>query len=354
MHIRIAWFMFDTLPSLRSMAALTTPAPRCCRRRACGGEIGEEEARVETAVSLARTGAATNALIATAASLVRWDHATRLAFHERCWREVCGGAAAAAERAPLHAASRVAERFDAFDVLRAKAQAAAMHLNCATAAICFTGAGLSTAAGLGDYRGATGKWTREAWGDAAAYETEYEALRPTFAHEAVAKLVADGRVAYVISQNADGLHRLSGVPDDRLSDVHGSAFTEVCDGCGARYVRDAFGAPASFFCGSLAARDRLSSKVRARGPRGGLPRRRVPRPAPARRAVRRLRRQPLDGPRVRGVRRPPAGHGRKLRRRPRGLRARTRRSNRCPHIVSEKRRVRWCRRWRPRGARTAA
>ena len=40
----------------------------------------------------------------------------------------------------------------------------------------------------------------------------------------------------MVSQNADGLHHLSGIPYSKLSDVHGSAFTEYCPSCGKRYV----------------------------------------------------------------------------------------------------------------------
>lgn len=44
----------------------------------------------------------------------------------------------------------------------------------------------------------------------------------------------------MITQNADGLHHLSGIPYDKLSDVHGSAFTEYCSSCGERYVRETY------------------------------------------------------------------------------------------------------------------
>ena len=62
-------------------------------------------------------------------------------------------------------------------------------------------AGISTAAGLtlDDYGGKSGKWTLEAEGGISPYTTEYEALRPTFAYEAIAKLIEIGRLVYVAS-----------------------------------------------------------------------------------------------------------------------------------------------------------
>lgn len=172
---------------------------------------------------------------------VSWGEG-RVAFHAECWQALLGREArlAPGERRLLRQARATAEKFDAAAQLEAKAAFAGEILKGCSRAVCFTGAGLSTSAGLGDYRGKQGKWTLEAQGAETPYTTVYEELRPTFAHEAVAKLVDMGHIAYVVSQNADGLHHLSGIPYTKLSDVHGSAFTEYCPKCGMRYVRDTY------------------------------------------------------------------------------------------------------------------
>ena len=171
---------------------------------------------------------------------IAWEDAETLAFCYECWAQLEAASLHPSEREMFKQALRAVEKFDAETVLRDKATRAAEILRSSKAAICFTGAGMSTAAGLGDYRGKRGKWTLEAQGKEANYVTEYEALRPTFAHQAVAKLVEDGMLARVISQNADGLHHLSGIPYSKLSEVHGCAFTERCPKCGARYVRNTY------------------------------------------------------------------------------------------------------------------
>ena len=46
-----------------------------------------------------------------------------------------------------------------------------------------------------------------------------------------------GHIKYIISQNGDGLHPLSGVPTDRLSELHGNVFKEYCEKCCKVYFR---------------------------------------------------------------------------------------------------------------------
>ena len=111
-----------------------------------------------------------------------------------------------------------------------------------------TGAGISTNAGLRDYRGPQGIWTEARakglvqgepgelkrgqtrvdtpWDD--VFYSTMPRVTPTKTHAAITKLVECGLVKHVISQNEDGLHLRAGLQASRLSEVHGNAFIEIC------------------------------------------------------------------------------------------------------------------------------
>lgn len=128
-------------------------------------------------------------------------------------------------------------------------------------AVVFTGAGISTESGIPDFRSPTGIWARmkpiefqdyvssaaarrEAWRRKFAGEPVMRAAEPNRGHRAVARLVREGKVSAVITQNIDGLHQASGVPEDRVVELHGNATYAHCLRCGTRYeidaLRDAF------------------------------------------------------------------------------------------------------------------
>ena len=46
---------------------------------------------------------------------------------------------------------------------------------------------------------------------------------PTLAHMAIKKLVDDGLVKFVVSQNTDGLHLKSGIPVEKIAELHGNS-----------------------------------------------------------------------------------------------------------------------------------
>jgi NAD-dependent deacetylase len=123
-------------------------------------------------------------------------------------------------------------------------------------AVVFTGAGISTESGIPDFRSPGGIWTkykpidfddfiaseearREAWRRKFATDGTIREAKPNRGHRAVAALVRRGKAASVITQNIDGLHQASGVPDERVIELHGNTTYAHCLDCKRRYEIEA-------------------------------------------------------------------------------------------------------------------
>lgn len=97
--------------------------------------------------------------------------------------------------------------------------------------IFFTGAGLSTESGIPDFRGPGGLWTRRDQGLRPLRPYPEDLIKPNSGHMAIVELLKMGKVDYVISQNADGLHLESGIPPEKLAELHGNKNFMVCLEC---------------------------------------------------------------------------------------------------------------------------
>jgi NAD-dependent deacetylase len=121
-----------------------------------------------------------------------------------------------------------------------------------TRIVIFTGAGVSTESGIPDFRSPGGFWTtnkpieysdflaskemrRESWRRKIAAETEWGGASPNRGHRAIAHLIGQGKASCVITQNIDGLHQKSGVPDKKVIELHGNGTYAVCLRCNHRY-----------------------------------------------------------------------------------------------------------------------
>ena len=101
--------------------------------------------------------------------------------------------------------------------------------------VAHTGAGISRDAGIPDFRGPNGVWTRRASGlPAPACETTMALATPTLSHMALVGLAREGYVQRVVSCNVDCLHVRSGLDRERLCELHGNCFAESCENCGER------------------------------------------------------------------------------------------------------------------------
>jgi NAD-dependent deacetylase len=117
--------------------------------------------------------------------------------------------------------------------------------------VALTGAGLSTAAGIPDFRGPQGLYVTCRYDPEKTFELSWfrrepehffrfaadfcellARLRPTFAHAFLARLEAAGRLSAVITQNIDMLHQSAG--SRTVIELHGSPATATCTACGCR------------------------------------------------------------------------------------------------------------------------
>jgi NAD-dependent deacetylase len=125
-------------------------------------------------------------------------------------------------------------------------------LNAARRIVCFTGAGISTESGIPDFRSPGGLWSRmrpidfesflasedmrrESWRRKLATDHTMRTAEPNRGHRAVARLVAQGACACVITQNVDGLHQRAGTPEERVIELHGNSTYAACLDCGLRH-----------------------------------------------------------------------------------------------------------------------
>jgi len=133
----------------------------------------------------------------------------------------------------------IEEHFEPDDVVLEKSLLLAKWIQESKHAIAFTGAGISTSAGIADFRGPQGLHTLAAKGEARK-EKSVSSLKaiPTTCHMSIVKMLETGHLKYLISQNTDGLHRKSGVPPAKISELHGNTCIENCVKCKREYLRD--------------------------------------------------------------------------------------------------------------------
>ncbi|KAL4237188.1 hypothetical protein ACF0H5_005568 [Mactra antiquata] len=219
--------------------------------------------------------------------LIGWHANGEAEFHTECWEKVLALYKSRKtkntlcmhkeEKLLVKIAANAPEKFDSVSSIIKEAKKAASWIKKSKHCIAFTGAGISTAAGIGDFRGKSGKWTEEdqnhvlsktstdVCSTSDSIEDEppckksklepdraespgeidddevcvpYEKLRPTYTHEALHKLMIDGHLKFIISQNGDGLHGLSGVQNKHISELHGNVFMETCEKCEHKYTRN--------------------------------------------------------------------------------------------------------------------
>ncbi|CAD5215064.1 unnamed protein product [Bursaphelenchus okinawaensis] len=127
------------------------------------------------------------------------------------------------------------EFFDTDEESDSKIKTMAEWIQLAKCVLVITGAGISTSAGIADFRGPKGIWTLEkeekSLEDVDEFLGSFEDARPTLTHDALRILEQNGKIAYLISQNVDGLHSRYGFPLDRLSEIHGNVFQKRCNRC---------------------------------------------------------------------------------------------------------------------------
>ena len=115
--------------------------------------------------------------------------------------------------------------------------------------VIFTGAGISTESEIPDFRSKGGIWEKykpvyfdefmsskeariEYWRRKSELYHDLMQAKPNPAHVSLARLYEMELIEAVITQNIDGLHQESGLPDDKVIELHGNSRRVRCMSCG--------------------------------------------------------------------------------------------------------------------------
>jgi NAD-dependent deacetylase len=121
--------------------------------------------------------------------------------------------------------------------------------------VAFSGAGVSTEAGIPDFRSQGGLWDDERLMElmsargfrrdpAGFYQASMRLMpnihkaKPTTTHELLAHLEDQGKLTAIITQNIDGLHQAAG--SQTVYEIHGSFRTGRCINCNAAFKMTEF------------------------------------------------------------------------------------------------------------------
>lgn len=137
----------------------------------------------------------------------------------------------------------------------------------------FSGAGMSTASGIPDFRSSTGLYKNiyraeemlshtffkhypEDFYDFYKAKMLYPDAKPNYAHEFIAKL-QDYKDVSVVTQNIDGLHQAAG--SKKVYELHGSVLRNYCTHChkffDLSYIVESEGVPKCDACGAIIKQD---------------------------------------------------------------------------------------------------
>jgi len=137
--------------------------------------------------------------------------------------------------------------------MEVEAQRCADLIKAAASVVFLTGAGISTGAGIPDFRGPNGLYVTKRYDpdtvfDIRAFKRDpkpffefardfialEQTIKPTFTHDFLSKLECRGNIKGVITQNIDSLHHKSG--SSRVLEIHGSFWQSFCMDCTKAYT----------------------------------------------------------------------------------------------------------------------
>lgn len=119
--------------------------------------------------------------------------------------------------------------------------------------VVLSGAGISTNAGIPDFRGPKGLYITKQYNAEKIFDIGYfdrdpapffefardfiileSSLKPTFTHEFFAKLEKSGKISGIITQNIDALHQKAG--SKQVFELHGSFEKSLCRSCSKPFL----------------------------------------------------------------------------------------------------------------------